>query len=95
MPCLFVLVFPPRPRVLGGLLRLFAAECHQIRIDDRKHIEDVRKYDICLSGSRPRAHFWIELIGKGAVRRDVLNKGAERSPRQRAPDIVQRVAVSD
>ena len=75
-----VLVLSPRARVFNGRLRFAAAQPHEIRVDESEHVEDVRKYDIRLSCRCPRAHFWIELIGKGAVRRYVLDKSTERPP---------------
>ena len=75
-----VLILSPRARVFNGLLRFAPAQLHEIRVDEGEHVEDVRKYDVRLSCRRPRAHFWIELIGKGAVRRYVLDKSTERPP---------------
>lgn len=68
---------------------LIARESADVRVDDRKQVEDVRQDQVCLECGRPLCHIRLHLVCKSGIERQILNKRAERSPREGAPDILQ------
>lgn len=71
---------------------LSGSDRHKVRVDHSQNVEDVREDRVRLRLRGPDRDLRIKLPRKCGVRRRAADKRAERTPRQRAPDIRELVA---
>lgn len=63
-----------------------------VRVDQGQDIIDIGQDRVRLDGAAPSGQIRIQLPGDLPVHVDVVEESAERTPRESAPDVVQRVA---